>query len=311
MTKDISVALGGGGIRGIAHIGVIRVLQDHGFNIKAMAGTSAGGIFGAAFAAGFSPKEVEEIAAKFSENPSFRRQSSDRPSLLGVDGVHKILLELLGDKRIEDLQIPFVTTAVSIESGQEILIHNGKAVDAVLATIAIPGILPSHELGGKVLMDGGVLDPVPVKAARWLDPSLPVVAVVLHKKPSNDDQSGSRLPFPIPGPSSIVEQITKLRLVEALNIFSRSVEVSTNRLSELNLVIDQPDITISPLVGHYNLLDKVNAADLIKAGEEAALQALPELEKACSRTQSLKRTMKYRLMIKDKNLLLEDIQVLD
>jgi NTE family protein len=311
MVKDITLALGGGGIRGVAHIGVVRVLVSHGFKIKAIAGTSAGGIFGAAYAAGFNSQEIEELAKNFAENPRFKRHSSDRPSLLGVDGIYKILAELLGKKTIEELPVPFVTTAVSIDAGKEIIISKGKVVDAVLATIAIPGVLPSQEIGGKILMDGGVLDPVPVKAARWLIPSLPVVAVVLHKKPENFQDSSKHLPFTIPIPSTIIEQITKLRLVEALTIFTRSVEVSSNRLSDLNLIIDQPDVTIAPLVGQYNLLDKVNASDLIHAGEIAAELMIPQLEKACRNSQLIRRRLKYGIIPLDKTRIGDDIDFID
>jgi NTE family protein len=311
MVKDITLALGGGGIRGVAHIGVVRVLVSHGFKIKAIAGTSAGGIFGAAYAAGFNSQEIEELAKNFAENPRFKRHSSDRPSLLGVDGIYKILAELLGKKTIEELPVPFVTTAVSIDAGKEIIISKGKVVDAVLATIAIPGVLPSQEIGGKILMDGGVLDPVPVKAARWLIPSLPVVAVVLHKKPENFQDSSKHLPFTIPIPSTIIEQITKLRLVEALTIFTRSAEVSSNRLSDLNLIIDQPDVTIAPLVGQYNLLDKVNASDLIHAGEIAAELMIPQLEKACRNSQLIRRRLKYGIIPLDKTRIGDDMEFID
>jgi len=297
--KDISIALGGGGIRGIAHIGVIRCLESHGFSIKSIAGTSAGGLIGAAFAAGYTSEEIEEAASKFSDNRNFKRQSTDNPSLLGVQGISNLLQKMLGDKRIEDFPIPFVTTAVSIKTGQEIFLNKGKAIDAILATIAIPGVLPSQEIGGRILMDGGVLDPVPVRAARGLNPTLPIVAVVLNKKPIGYNYKESPLPFSIQIPSTIVEQIAKIPLVEALTIFTRSVEVSSDRLSELNLIIDKPDVIIEPIVGQYNLLDKVNAIDLIKAGKIAAELVIPDLEKACRGLPSLKRQWRYGLATDD------------
>lgn len=297
--KDISIALGGGGIRGIAHIGVIRCLESYGFKIKSIAGTSAGGLIGAAFAAGYTSEEVEEAVNEFSDHPNFKRQSHDKPSLLGVQGISNLLKKMLGDKLIEDFPIPFIATAVSIETGQEIILDKGKAIDAILATIAIPGVLPSQEIGGKILMDGGVLDPIPVRAARWLNPSLPIVAVVLNKKPIDTDIKKTPLPFSIQMPDTIIEQILKMRLVEALQVFTRSIEVSSDRLSELNLIIDKPDVIVEPIVGHYNLLDKVNAIDLIKAGEIAAELTIPDLEKACRGLPSLKRQWRYGLVNND------------
>lgn len=291
--REIIIALGGGGVRGIAHIGAIRCLQDNGFKIRGVAGTSAGGLVGSVFAAGFSTAEIEKAAYSLSRNNWYRRQPQDRPSLLGVSGISNKLLEMLGDKNIEDFDIPFVATAVSLSSGNEIILNKGKAVDAVLATIAIPGVLPIREVGGKVLMDGGVLDPVPVIAARRLNPSLPIIAIVLHKKSKEYDPDNLPLPFPVPGPSSVIDRLSKIRLVEALKIFARSVEITTEKLSELRLILDKPDVIIRPMVGNYNLLDKVDPDKLIKEGEIATLTALPEIEKACSRMSTIKRRLRY------------------
>jgi len=117
---------------------------------------------------------------------------------------------LLSDLTFEDLVIPFAATAVSLHSGKEIILRKGKVIDAVLATIAVPGVFPSMVIGGKTLIDGGVLDPVPVQVARWMRPDLPVIAVVLHKVP--EDWSGEEisLPVPIPGPTQIVERLVRL-----------------------------------------------------------------------------------------------------
>lgn len=291
--KEIALALGGGGIRGIAHIGVIRCLEAHGFSIRAIAGTSAGGLVGTAFAAGYSTAEIEAAARELSLHPNFKRSPHDKPSLIGAAGITKLLIEMLGEKKIEEFPIPFVATAVSVKTGEEIFLNKGKAVDAVLSTIAIPGILPIQEIDGTMLMDGGVLDPVPVSAARWLNPNLPIVAVILHDK--QIAQLPDRVPLPIPEviPTPIVEQLSKLRVVEAMKIFTRSVEVCTQRLSELNLILDKPDIIVRPKVGQFNLFEKVDPKELIEKGEEAMLPLLEKAEKACEFYHSLVRRMRY------------------
>lgn len=298
--KEVALALGGGGIRGIAHIGVIRCLEDHGYVIKAVAGTSAGGLVGSVYAAGYSTQEIEKAARNLSKNPSFKRTSHDKPSLLGVSGITKMLLDMLGETNIEDFPIPFVATAVSLSSGHEIMLNKGKAVDAVLATIAIPGILPVQEIDGKILMDGGVLDPVPVKAVRGLDPSLPILAVILYQKPTDHKDSLVPLPFTNVFPSTVIEQISKLRLVEALKIFARSVEVATQKLSEFSLIMDKPDVVIAPQVGHYALLDQVDPDALIEEGYRATLAVLPKVEKACSGLKSLQRRIRYGASLPEK-----------
>ena len=92
-----------------------------------------------------------------------------------------------------------------------------------MATIAVPGVFPIQKVGGRVLVDGGVMDPVPVQVARWLHPNLPVVAVMLHKTPQGWSGKDEPLPMPLPGPSSVVEYLSKLRPIQAFKIFSRSM----------------------------------------------------------------------------------------
>jgi len=193
---EITLALGGGGIRGVAHIGVLRALESNGFKIRAIAGTSAGGLVGAVYAAGFNTTKIEETVNEFDQNRSFSRRMNEQPSLLGLSSVANKLSKLLADRTFEDLVVPFAATAVSLHSGKEIILRKGKVIDAVLATIAVPGLFPSKEIGGRVLIDGGVLDPVPVQVARWMRPDLPVVAVMLHKPPEDWSGKGSTLPLP-------------------------------------------------------------------------------------------------------------------
>jgi len=176
--KEISLALGGGGVRGIAHLGVIRALTSRGFHIKAVAGTSAGGIIGGLFVAGITDEGIRAFIHQATTNrKKFQRTRQDPPSLLGLEGFQDDLAGLLGDLRIEELLIRFSATAVDEKTGQEIILNKGRLVDAIRATIAVPGIFPAHRLGTHELIDGAVLDPVPVRLARWLATHLPVAAV--------------------------------------------------------------------------------------------------------------------------------------
>ncbi len=176
---DISLALGGGGSRGYAHVGVIRRLEQAGFRIRAVAGSSAGGIIAAFFAAGYTPDEMEAQFSRLDQTKLFGRSPDDGPALLGVAGAGKWLHEHLGGRTFDDLKIPCALTSVDLKSAREIILDRGRLVDAVLATIALPGILPPQQIEDYQLVDGGVLDPVPVSVARSLAPNLPVVAVVL------------------------------------------------------------------------------------------------------------------------------------
>jgi len=293
---EISIALGGGGVRGVAHIGVLRALEQHGFEIKAIAGTSAGGLVGSVYAAGFSTEKIEDTVNEMDKNRSFDRRPDDHPSLLGLSGVASKLSELLADRTFDELEIPFAATAVSLNSGQEIILRKGKVIDAVLATIAIPGVFPSQEIGGRVLMDGGVLDPVPVQVARWMRPDLPVVAVMLHKFPEKWDARDMDFPMPIPGPASIIERLTKLRPVQAFKIFSRSIEVSSKHLTELSMQLYKPEVIIAPPVGHIGILQNINTQEIIQIGIDATEQTLSKIEEETNWMKKIQRQVKHRIM---------------
>jgi NTE family protein len=292
----ISLALGGGGVRGVAHIGVLRALEEHGFEIKAIAGTSAGGLVGAVYAAGFSTEKIESTVRELDENRSFDRRSNEQPSLLGLSSVATKLSALLADCTFADLEIPFAATAVSLYSGKEIILHKGKVIDAVMATIAVPGIFPSQEIGGRVLVDGGVLDPVPVQLARWMAPDLPVVAVMLHKIPEDWAGDNLQFPLPIPGPAPIVERLANLRPVQAFKIFARSIDVASKRLTELSIQLYEPEVVIAPIVGHIGLLQNINIEEMVQEGVSATEEVLNKIESQSNWVKQLQRKVKNRVI---------------
>ena len=292
---DIVLALGGGGIRGIAHIGVLRTLEEHGFNIRAIAGTSAGGLVGAVFAAGIDTHRIEAEVKDINLMRAFTRHQDDAPSLLGLGEIATKLSELLGERTFSDLKIPYSATAVSLHTGKEIILNQGKVLDAVLATIAVPGVFPNQEIGGQVLIDGGILDPVPVQVARWMRPDLPVVAVMLHQLPPGYTEDTTNLPFTIPGPSSLVDRLAKLRPVQAFRIFSQSFEVASKHLTKLTLQLYKPEILISPPVGHIGLLQMIDVDEVIQAGVKATEEALEEIESEANWMKNLQRMVKNRV----------------
>jgi NTE family protein len=291
---DISLALGGGGSRGNAHIGVIRRLEREGYRIRAVAGTSAGGIVAVTYAAGYSPDEMEAIFARVDQSKLFGRASHEGPGLLGLSGAAKVLEEFLGHRTFADLNIPCATMAVDVNSAREVVLHEGRLVDAVLATIAIPAIFPPQQRGDHLLVDGGVLDPVPVRAARALAPTLPVVAVVLSPLVT---PTGNLLhiPLSVKLPAPIVNRLTRTRLAQAFNIFLQSTEASTRMLTELRLEVDDPEVVIRPDVGDIGLLDKVDVYTVVRLGEEAAEAALPDLRRAVSWPRRIRRRMRVSL----------------
>ncbi len=274
---EVTLALGGGGVKGYAHIGVMRALEAKGIKIRSIAGTSIGGLMGALYAAGLDLEEARERLKSIDQMKLYTRQPGDGPSLIGMGGVIQILRETLGDLRFEDLSIPLAMTAVDIESGQPIVLHRGPLIEAILATTAIPGIFPSRTWGGQEVVDGGILNPVPVTVARSLAPKLPVVAVVLSPALSNwtGQQSLPGLLASIP----FMSRVAKLRFAQSIRLFLRSIDISGSMLADLRLQIEKPEVIIRPIVHQIGLVDPVDIPEMIELGYQAAEAAVPQLNR--------------------------------
>lgn len=287
---DITLALGGGGSKGSSHIGVIRRLEQTGFRIKAIAGTSFGGLVAVFYGLGYSPDEMEDMLASRDQSQLYGHISNDGSSLLGLAGTTSFLQEVIGDRTFDDLKLPCVLTAADLKSGREVLLSEGSLVEAILSTIAIPGIFPPRRVDGVELVDGGTLDPVPVAAARTLAPKLPVVAVVLTIQMGNPAQTWN---FPLPEnlPLRLIARVGKMRYGQALDVFLRSYDIVTRAVTEYRLEVDKPDIIVRPQVTHINTLDRVDVHEVVRKGEEAVDAVLPELKKLFTWRKRVRRKL--------------------
>jgi NTE family protein len=284
---EIALALGGGGSRGMAHIGVLRRLEHEGFRVRAVAGTSAGGIIAALYAAGYTPDEIEREFARLDQSRLFGLASSEGPALLGLERARRLLEEFLGERTFADLSLPCAVTAVDIHTSREVVLREGRLVDAILATIAIPAIFPPRPMGEALLVDGGVLDPVPVAVARYLAPHLPVVAVSLTPRLGQGSRFISLDVLHVP--PQIVRPLKRLRLAQAFDIYLRSVDAGARLLTELRLKVDDPDVIIHPEVAEVGMLDVVDVLKVSRLGEKAVDAALPKLRRAVAWPNRLRR----------------------
>jgi NTE family protein len=287
---DITLALGGGGARGNSHIGVLRRLVKENIRIHAVAGTSFGGIVASFFASGCSPDEIEEIFVNVDQAKLYDRKPGDGPSLLGLSAVSLWLDEVLGERTFADLKIPCALTAVDLNTGAEVILSEGLVKNAVLATIALPGIFPSLSLNGWELVDGGVLDPVPVAVARSLAPKYPVVAVSLSTPMGSPAQPWT-MPLPKLFPRPLAERLTRSNYARAFDVFLRSVDISGRAVAEYRLVVDKPAVIIRPAVADIQLLDRVDVREVARLGEEAVEAALPELKRVLAWPARLSRAV--------------------
>lgn len=279
---DITLALGGGGSKGYAHLGVIRSLEKFGFKIRGIAGTSAGGMAGAIYAAGFSPEEILDAISNISQENLYGLGRG--AGLLNPSGVHRVLEDFLGETDFRDLKIPFAVTAVDLEGMTEITIREGKVLDAVKATIAIPGVFPPVPRDQYLLVDGMVLNPVPVQVARSLKPGLPVVAVSLSPEP---ERWSATLPRDHMPANPLLRPISRLWIAKAFDVYLRSMDMTLHMLGELRLQIEKPAVLIRPDVSHLGSLDRVDINEVTRLGDQAVKKNHPALKK-------LKRRSRWR-----------------
>jgi NTE family protein len=287
---NITLALGGGGAKGNSHIGVIRRLQNEGFKIDAVAGTSFGGIVAVFYALGYSPDEIEEMFASLDQAQLYGYSPDAGPSLLGLAGATRWFQEVIGERTFDDLKIPCALTAADLKSGRRIILSEGSLVDAILATIAIPGIFPAKHIGDLELVDGGTLDPVPVAIARFLAPKLPVIAVVLTM-PMEVPAQTWKIPLPNYIPRNLLERLGKLRYTQALDVFLRSLDMVTRAVTEYRLEVDKPEIIIRPQVTDIDILERVDVHGVVKKGEEAVEAILPDLNRLFTWQHRLRRAI--------------------
>lgn len=274
--KQISLALGGGGSRGGAHIGVLRALEREGVSIAAVAGTSIGALVGALYLAGLSPDEIAAASAAMEHGRLFRRGRGEQgDGFRGLSGMRAFLEGLLGQRRIEELRAPYAATAVDLNTGVDVVLRSGPVVDAVLAAIAFPGIFPSKLIAGQALVDGAISKPLPIALARSLAPQLPVVAVSLSGGPLNASQ-------PISGNSDLtgmgkLSLLRRLRWVRALGNFSRAFGIARKNLEDARIQLEQPDLILYPAVRGIGMLSRANVHELARRGEQAVAKARPQL----------------------------------
>ena len=181
----IGLVLGGGGARGLAHVGVLRVLQQQAIPIDYIAGTSMGGLIGALYAAGLPLAVVEEEITKLSRLSEQIRLVDWNISAAGLSvrgrRIYNFMADLLGeDLTFADLRLPLAMVATDIRYGREVVLQGGLVIDAVRASISIPGVFEPVELGDYRLVDGGVLDNVPVDVARGMGAERTIAVDVLR-----------------------------------------------------------------------------------------------------------------------------------
>ncbi len=300
--RKIALVLGSGAARGLAHIGVLKVLEEVQIKPDIVVGTSMGALIAGAYAAGLTVKQMEEIACETNwlrVAKLFFPRRLQREGLLDGRRIEEFLIALVGERKIEHLEIPFAAIATDIWTGEEIVIRSGSLVKAIRASISFPFIFAPIKIDGRFLVDGGVVNPLPVNVARNMGANF-VIAV--SATPNIDRQmksmnSGRLLTktdkqaasssktffqrflkiFDSINPDSDYLSEKKHSIVVKPGLHQQAIQIATimeNRILTLRLQDSPPDLLIAPDVDYYQFMDFNRAWEIIEAGEEAAKVAL-------------------------------------
>lgn len=185
----VALALGGGAARGFAHIGVIKALETSGIGVDVVVGTSAGSVVGALYAAGHGPFELQKLAIQLDEASVTDWSLFDRGLIKG-EALERFINTNVGGRPIEGLRRRFAAVATDLQSGEPIVFQRGNTGTAVRASSSIPGVFPPVTIGGREYVDGGLVAPIPARAARGLGADL-VIAVDISSRPSGKTKAGS------------------------------------------------------------------------------------------------------------------------
>lgn len=270
--RSVALALGGGGARGLAHLGVLEVLEGEGIRPTFLAGSSIGGLVAALSARGTPAAEIIAIARGF-RFP--RRFMPGR--MLGWHEIFPTAVPLLECLAFEDLEIPLAISAVDLQQGREVVLHCGPLLPAVRATCAVPGILSPERINGRYLVDGAVTNVLPVDLAWSWGPDI-VIAVNILASPRqavrlDSGYAQTAMKFGRICPNPITAHL-------AFEIVMRAVEVALDRQRALAIAMTGPEVLIDVDVGDVSLRDFHRLDEVVEVGRRATRAALPQLRAA-------------------------------
>jgi NTE family protein len=249
--KRLGIALSGGGARGAAHTGVLRVLEHHEIPIHCIAGTSSGAIVGSFHAAGIPPEKQLQFAQRLRWR-SLRMLGIPKMGFFHSGELERFLSELLGDVHFEDLKIPLQVVATDFRTARPVVFKSGRVAPAVAASAAIPIVFSPVRLGEMVLVDGGLTNNLPADLARAMGAEIVLGVSVL----------------------SVFDE--KRRYDSFFDIALGTMDLMSKASTEVGAV--GCDVCLSPLTGPRSPSDLARAPSMVAEGEAAMLRALPRLK---------------------------------
>jgi NTE family protein len=311
----IGLAFGSGSTRGWSHIGVIRALEEAGITVDYIAGTSIGALVGAVYASG-KIDSLEDAVYQFSRKHVFSFRDLILPKSGLIDGVRitNFIQQYVLDEPIEKLPVPLAIIATDLNTGDEVVLREGSIVEAIRASISLPGIFKPVRKDDYLLVDGGLVNPVPVRTVRDMGADF-VIAVDLncdivqkgrHELLSTVDNSenlhkgeqeerttgGNKTNYLLNGKLREINMAAagKIRQLIArdpqpniIEVMMTSIKIMESQITTVNLKTDPPDVLIQPRLGHINLMEFQRAEESILEGYRVARSQLAAWQKKNSK----------------------------
>jgi NTE family protein len=274
----IGLALGSGGAKGLAHIGVLKVFEKYNLNIDIISGTSIGAVIGALYSMGMSASEIEKLALSIGEK-NMKEVFSTKLSMQGILNQKKALdfLDSVFNKgKIEELPYKFICVATDIMTGEEIVFKTGELSKAVMASASIPVFFPPLKYKNHYLNDGGLINPVPIK--QLMDEDIDFIIAVDVSKPVKTKSSVKvKTTEENMDNKSFMDKITTLfsNMFEKekddepniIKVFLNSIDIMEEQIVKKNLRVYPPDILISPDIQEFKTFDFDKVKEIIGKGE--------------------------------------------
>jgi len=282
--RRLGLVLGSGGARGLAHIGVIKVLEEAGIPLHCVVGASAGAFVGGLYCAGTSPAKLSELVGDLSIKEVARLLLPTRGPGGIVDGrrLTKLIEPYAGGRKIEDLSPVFACVATDLISGKRVVFKKGNLMEAIRASISIPGLFTPVICGDRILVDGGIVDPLPIRLAFELGANFALVVRVGRRYTREGGQAkGEAVPADVNdaevGPGECVREFEERVAPPIIEIVLSTLSLYDHRLSELCLRGAGEHILIQPKMPGIEILDFHKGGQAVAAGEKAMRERLPEL----------------------------------
>lgn len=297
--KKVGLALGEGGARGLAHIGVLKVLEEYNIPIDFISGTSMGAVIAALYSAEPNAKKLEKDALEIEWNKIFD-YTIPRSGVIKGDKIEKLLYEKLHNLEFKDMKIPLFITAFDLENRQEIIFNKGNVVKALRASISIPGFFIPVENNNKILVDGGVVDPIPTEPLKKAGAEI-IIAInvdcIKEKKPLRTEEATLKK--------------TSKKMPSIIENASQSLQVMTSEACKADLRLHRANFIITVDAEDIGTLEFGKVEEAIKLGEAAARKSLDKIKSITQPTafrlflNSLKENLGMSTIVED---IKEDIQ---